>query len=81
MPLRSCRIGHQVGRDTEYVQVASQEECWHHLIESESMSLIRERVAGPTEHRLLELDLSVECEAEIDPLGRSEKLRCWRDAK
>ena len=50
-------------------------------IESESMSLVKERLAGPTGHCLLKLDLDVELEPEIDLLGRSQVLKCWRDAR
>ena len=51
-------------------------------IESEAMSLIREKVAGPTGHYLLEKDPECDVnEPELDVLGRSSSLKCWRDVK
>ena len=49
------------------------------IIESESMIMVRERVSGPTWHRLIDNDRGDEGDKMMEMNDTTEKSKCWRD--
>ena len=49
------------------------------IIESEHMRMIRERVSGPTWHRLIENERGEEGDSTSEKSEMTERSKCWRD--